>query len=246
MSVAEVVSMWGIREPVSALSHLAGALLAVVALFALRRRAAVNRVNRRTRVGLIVYAASLIFTFAASTLFHLFPGRPEDLVFFKKLDHAAIFVLIAGTCTALLNAGRERGRLLRMTACWAVSMSALIAKMVFWPMALWVSAIVYLSVGWTVAVSVLAALSDAEWDELKLLVYGMILHTAGAVVFAAETPVLWPGMVEGHELFHLIVLAGTALHFLFVWRHCAVPMPLHGRGTAPVPTVSLAVDRQGS
>lgn len=243
----EVISFWGIREPFSTLSHSSGALLALLGLVVLLRRAIVHELSWRACLVFAVYAASLVIAFSASALFHYFPWSAEDLMSLKKLDHAAIFLFIAGTCTVLLNAGCSHRRRELIAACWLVSMAALILKMVYWPMSLWMSAMVYLTVGWTAAASVLHALRHVAWDDLRLLVYGMAVYTLAAVVFATEAPVVWPGVIEGHELFHLMTLAGAATHFRFIHRHCTVPASL--RATEPrkiARQISLIADRPGS
>lgn len=211
------------------LSHLSGALLALLGLIVLLRRATARALPWRARLALGAYAGSLFFTFFASALFHYFPWSPAKLVFFKKLDHAAIFMVIAGTCTVLLNAGGAERRRTLIAACWIVSVAALFLKMLFWPMSLWMTAAVYLCVGWIGAVSVLRALRHVGWEDLRLLVHGMVIFSAAAVVFATEAPVLWPGVIEGHELFHLMVLGGAAAHFVFVHQYCTLPGGLRKR-----------------
>lgn len=245
--LGEVISYWGIRDPFSMLSHSLGAVLAAFGLVALLRRAAAYELSWRAFLTLWIYAGSLLVSFATSALFHYFPADAEALDFFKKLDHAAIFILIAGTCTVLLNAGRADRRTELIAACWVVAVAALVLKMVFWPMSLWTSASVYLTVGWTAAASVLNAMRHVDWGDLRLLVSGMAIYSVAAVVFAAELLVLWPGVIEGHELFHLMTLAGAATHFVFVLENCTNPSALR---TAARPAsndaISLAADPQGS
>lgn len=229
------------------LSHLSGAVLAVLGLFVLLRKATAHGLSRRGRASLIAYGVSLIVAFTASALFHYFPWNPNELVFFKKLDHAAIFLVIAGTCTVLLNAGRTRHRPELTAACWGVALAALVLKMLIWPMQLWLTAVIYVSVGWIGAVSVLVALRHVSWTELRLLVHGAVILTVGAVVFATEYPVLWTGVIEGHELFHLMVLVGSGLHFAFVLRFCTVPDALRESAPASASSkLSLAADPQGN
>lgn len=249
MIKADVISIWGIREPLSAISHFSGALLALVGLFVLLRRATARGLSTGARTGLIAYGGSMICAFTASTLFHYFPGSPEELRFFKKLDHAAIFLVIAGTCTVLLNAGRTERRRLLIATSWTICLAALILKMLVWPMELWLSAAVYLTVGWISAVSVLSALRHVNWEKLRLLVYGLVVLTLAAVVFATETPVLWAGVLEGHELFHVMVLIGTGLHFFFVLRYCTAPEALRRpskKAARSGGAVSLVGDPQGN
>lgn len=230
----------------SMLSHLWGALLALIGLVVLLRRAEKRGLPHRSRIALATYAGSSVFTFAASALFHYFPAGTDALVLFKKLDHAAIFVLIGGTCTVLLEAGGREGRRRIIAACWIVCGGALVLKMVFWPMALWMTASVYLAVGWVAGVSVLRAMRHVPWRRLRWLVYGMLIHSAAAVVFATEAPVLWPGVVEGHEMFHVMVLAGVALHFYFVHEYCTLPEGLCAAKPERRRAVSLAADPRES
>lgn len=245
--VAEVISFWGIRDPFSMLSHSAGALLAALGLVVLLRRAAARRLSWRACLVIAVYAGSLIIAFTASALFHYFPRDAQELVFFKKLDHAAIFILIAGTCTVLLNAACADRRRTLIAACWIVAISALILKMIIWPMSLWMSASVYLAVGWTAAASVLNAMRHVTLDDLRLLIGGMVVYSLAAVVFAAEAPVVWSGVIEGHELFHLMTLAAAAMHFQFVHQYCTVPTILQTSGpTLANNSVSLVADPQGN
>lgn len=241
---ADIISIWGVREPLSTFSHMSGAFLAGLGVLVLRRRARARSLPRDGRIGLTAYGFSVIFAFTASALFHYFPWKPAELVFFKKLDHAAIFAVIAGTCTVLLNAGRSPHRRLFIIACWTLCAAAAALKMLVWPMSLWMSAAIYLTVGWAGAASVLSALRDASWTELRLLVYGMIVLTISAVVFATETPVIWEGVVEGHELFHILVLIGAALHFHFILRYCTVPDGLCGDQDDDFSVISLIGDRR--
>lgn len=246
---AEIISIWGIREPFSMLTHLSGALLAFVGLFVLLRRATAHGLPRGARASLCTYGGAMILAFSASALFHYFPWSAEELIFFKKLDHAAIFLVIAGTSTVLLNAGPSSRRRELIAACWVITVAAMVLKMLVWPMPLWLSASVYLTVGWIGAISVLVALRHVSWAKLRLLVHGAAVLTIAAVVFATEAPVVWDGIVEGHELFHLLVLIGTSLHFAFILRYCTVPELLCARadrGSRARSTINLAADPQGS
>ena len=104
----EVIPRWGLRHPVSTMSHLLGAVLGVAALAALIWRAQRRGIKSRAVWALAVYGVSMALGFAASALFHTPILSSEELVLYKKLDHAAIFVMIAGTGTALYGALRTR------------------------------------------------------------------------------------------------------------------------------------------
>lgn len=219
----DIQVLWHIREPFSALSHLLGALLGLVATVALVRRARKRGLGRWGVRRMAAYGLTLVFVFAASAAFH-FPTWPkEDLVLLKKLDHAAIFLTIAGTCTAIFGAVRTRWATYLTVATWLAAVIGGVLKMLIWPMPLWLTAAIYLAVGWTAASGLVALMSEMEPVHKRLLAGGSAAFTVGAGVFAAQWPVLWRGVLEAHELFHVLVLAGAALFFTFVYRFCTHP-----------------------
>lgn len=219
----EVQPLWLIREPFSALSHLLGALLALLATVALTRRAQRRGLGAWGVRRMAAYGLTLVSVFAASTAFH-FPIWPEEqLTLLKKLDHAAIFLTIAGTGTAVYGAVRTRWTTYLTVAIWAVAVGGGVLKMLVWPMPLWLSAIIYLTLGWTASSGLIALTGAMEPTHKRLLLGGAATFTLSAVVFATEWPVLWRGVVEGHELFHVLVLVGVALFFIFVYRYCTHP-----------------------
>lgn len=221
----DVQPWWILRDPFSALSHLVGALFSIVAAVLLVVRARRRGMSARGLARLLAYGASMCFVFTASTLFHVFIRPPEELVFFKKLDHAAIFIFIAGTSTAFYGPLRVRWAVRLLIGIWLVAGVALVLKMVVWPMGLWVTAAVYLAVGWIAAAGIYRCACRTGWAYVWPFLAGALLFTVGAAVFAAEWPVLWPGVIEGHELFHVFVLAGTAFHFAAVYRYGTHPAP---------------------
>ena len=154
---------------------------------------------------------------------------------FKKLDHAAIFVMIAGTGTALYGAlpGRWSGPMIGML--WGGCLTALTIKMVVWPMPLWMTALTYVAVGWCALMGLFMIIRAVGWRHLSPLFWGAALLTVGAAIFAMQWPVLWPGVVEAHELFHVLALGGTGVHFTFIYKNCTVPGFLARPVLVPVP-----------
>lgn len=219
----KVIPQWGLREPFSMLSHLLGAFLSAVALMALVRRARQRGLSRRAEGALIIYGVSMVLVFAASALFHAPILSTEQLVPFKKLDHAAIFLMIAGTGTALYGSLRVRWAFWMIGALWVICLGALWLKMVVWPMPLWMTALTYVGVGWCGLGALIVVLRSVGLRQLRLLVAGAAVLTLGAVVFAAEWPVVWPGVIEGHEVFHVLVLVGAGIHYWFVYETCTLP-----------------------
>ena len=237
-----VLPWLGFREPFSALTHLLGAVLSLGALAALLRRAHARGRRGWALVDLGLYGAAMAFAFVASTLFHTFMRAPDGLVLYKKLDHAAIFVMMAGTGTAIYSAlpTRRRRKAVLIAALWAVSLAALVVKMRVWPMPLWLTALIYVTVGWASAGGFFFVVREWGWRRLGLFFAGAAVLTLGAVIFALEWPVLWPGLIEGHELFHVLVLLGIGLHAMFVYRHCTIPGAFAAYDDEPAVDLDLA------
>lgn len=198
------------RDPVSGYTHLAGMILGVVGAGALVARARAGSAI----LPFVVYAASLVALYAASAAYHLAPGRETLLRRLRKLDHAAIFLLIAGTSTPVFWRafdGHERAAMLGVV--WALA-AAGVAMRVAWmraPRALYTS--MYVAMGWLVLVKARTAFAALPVLALGLLVAGGVTYTLGALVYAAKRPDPFPRVFGFHEIWHLFVLGGSTLHY---------------------------------
>ncbi len=224
----EVITRWGLRNPVSMMSHLLGAVLSVAALAALVWRARQRGMKSRGVWALAVYGVSMAVGFAVSALFHAPVLSSEELVLLKKFDHAAIFLMIAGTGTALYGALRTRWAGPMIGVLWMICLGTIAIKMMVWPMPLWLTALMYVTVGWCTLIGLFVIVRRVGWRRMRPLFWGAAVLTLGAAVFAIRWPVLWPDIVEGHELFHVLVLIGTGIHFGFIYETCTVPDGLVG------------------
>lgn len=228
----DVLPWLGIRDPISMLSHLLGAALSAVALAALLRRARRRGLPAEAHGTLMLYGVSMVLAFAASALFHT---PSEESVLLKKLDHAAIFLVIAGTCTAIYGSVRRRWASRLTAGLWLACGSALVVKMLLWPMPLWLTAAVYLVVALPALAGLPALGRVVGRRRLVSILAGGLLLLVGMVVFATRWPVLWPGVIEGHEVFHLLVLAAVGLHFHFIYAHATDLRAYHFGPSADVP-----------
>ena len=220
----ERIAVFGIREPVSALSHGAGAVLGLVATIFLMRKSIEEGVSSRERMRLLVYGLSIVAAFGASFLFHYFDRPAEELIPFKKLDHAAIFLLIAATTGAFAGLFRRGWTSWMIRMAWIIAVVGIGVKMTVWPMSLWMSAVIYLAAGWSGVIGFVLAARTVGWGRLRPVLHASILMTVAAFCFVFEQPVLVSGVMEGHEVFHIGVLIGAALHFDFIYRNCGSPL----------------------
>lgn len=208
------------RDPFSMMSHLLGALLSLTATYVLVRRA---RRNGMRGIGVGTYGIMMALTFSASTLFHFVDASSPRFDVYNKLDHVAIFLMIAGTGTAVYGALQSWWADHLTGALWGVAGLGILFQLQFWAMPDWLSATIYLTVGWlgSLGVFVIARITDEH--SLRLFLLGAAAFTVGAIVYAAGWPAIWTGIVGPHDVFHVFVLLGAAFHFGYVYRHCTTP-----------------------
>jgi channel protein (hemolysin III family) len=204
----------------------------VVFAFPLIRRARAAPLQRRVpRIStIVIFVVSAVVLLCMSAVFHLLtPGTPGREVL-QRLDHAAIFVLIAGTFTpihGILFKGPWRWGMLAMI--WIVGAAGVALKSVFFtqtPETL--GTVLYISMG-LLAVPAVVALGRRFSVRFVLpIVLGGVAYIAGAVVDLALLQPLIPGVVRAHEVFHILILVGLGFHADFIWRIAdapAAPMP---------------------
>lgn len=171
----------------------------------------------RARIAGGVYALSLAILFGVSALYHRVTWRPRARMWYRRADHASIFLLIGGTYTpvALLGVGGPSGKQLLIAAWVGVSVGVIVS--LFWPRApKFVSAALAVAVGWTV-VPYLGALRHALAPVTLWLIFaGGIAYTAGAVIYATRRPDPNPRVFGYHEVFHVCTLIGAGLHLASV------------------------------
>jgi hemolysin III len=199
------------EEIANAISHGLGALLAVAALPILVIRA-VNHGGIADVVAAAVFAATAILLYGISALYHALPatlagGRIK--AWLNRLDHAAIYVFIAGSYTpftlGVLNTGPG---LTLLVAVWAAAAFGVAIKLLNRLRHPVVSTLLYLAMGWVVVFAVGPLVERMPAAGLALLVAGGLSYTLGAVVFLLDNRVRY-----AHFVWHLFVLGGSVCHF---------------------------------
>lgn len=193
-------------ERFNSISHLVGAVLALAALVLLV--VAASRAGDPWRiVSFSVYGATLVSLYLASTLYHSFRGRAKAV--FQRLDHVAIYLLIAGTYTpfALVTLRGAWGWTL-FGVNWGLAIVGIVAEFVPRNRWRWISSVLYLVMGWLALVAfgpLVRALAPAG---LAWLVAGGVVYTLGFVAYA------WKSLPRHHEIWHVLVLGGSGCHFV--------------------------------
>lgn len=209
-----------IREPGSAFTHLAAEILVLFAAVPLLVKARFNSVT--ALYAMLVFVASLLLLYGASTLYHTVNLAGRALRVFKKIDHMMIFVLIAGSYTpvALCVLPHESGYPLLLTV-WGVALSGMVFKLLWVTCPKWLSSAIYIALGWACI-----PVTGLLWHTLSRaaflwLLAGGVIYTTGGVVYALKLKSFndrhpWFG---SHEIFHLFVMGGSFCHFVFMFRY---------------------------
>ncbi|WP_127793963.1 hemolysin III family protein [Agromyces sp. LHK192] len=160
-----------------------------------------------------VFMLTSMLLFGNSALYHRFDWKPKTKVILKRIDHANIFLLIAGTYTplAILALPPDKGWLL-LAIVWGGALLG-IGFRVFWISApRWLYVPIYLLLGWA-AIMYIGDLVNANVAMMVLVIVGGVLYTIGAVVYGLKRPNPWPGHFGFHEIFHVC----TVLAFMCHW-----------------------------
>ncbi|MEX2501604.1 MAG: hemolysin III family protein [Trueperaceae bacterium] len=209
-----------LREPVNALTHAAGVVLGAVGTVVLLFLA--DGDPWRT-FSAVVYGLSMIVLYLASTLLHALRVGADTLRRLRILDHAAIFVLIAGSYTPIaLVTLQESSPWVGWTVfavVWGLATLGVLFKLVWIGAPRWISTGLYLGMGWLAVVAIGPLLAALPGAAIAWLVAGGVVYSLGAVVYATQRPDPFPNRFGYHEIWHLFVLAGSACHFVLIARY---------------------------
>jgi hemolysin III len=205
-----------VKDPVSGFSHFAGMVAAIVGVSFLLGYVWA-RGDRAMFATVAAYGLSLVALYAASSVYHLVRAGERVTRWLRLLDHSAIYLLIAGTCTPVFYRAFEgRTKATMLAIVWGLAALGIALK-VAWrgaPRLLYTA--IYVAMGWLAVVRWSDVVHGLPRLALVLVVAGGITYTLGAVVYAIKRPDPKPGVFGFHEIWHLFVLGGSALHFAAV------------------------------
>lgn len=209
------ISIPGFTDPFNSISHLIGALIFLYLGIKLIHRA---RDHRGRALAVSVFIFSVVFLLSMSSMFHLLEHENPARAVLQRLDHAAIFGLIAGTFTPvhiILFKGFSRWGILSFI--WILAITGIVLKTVFFhELAEWLGLMFYLGLGWVGILSAYLTHRLHNFKILEPLILGALAYSAGAVLEFLGLPVIIPGVFGPHEIFHVAVLLGITWHWKFV------------------------------
>jgi hemolysin III len=201
------------RQPVNGFTHLTGGVLSACALIWL---ILLTRGSPVKLLSVIVYGLSLITLYTASATYHLTHGSERTLLWLERVDHAAIYVLIAGCYTPIcLTVITGEWRWILLILVWTLALIGIVYKLLFLIKPGIFSLLYYMLMASIVFIAPPSVISMVPPEVVVFLVVSGIVFFIGALVFGFEKPNPHP-LIGHHELWHLFVMTGSALHFVAV------------------------------
>jgi len=199
-----------LEEKINIISHAMGFILSIVALVLLVTHACLHG-DVRHIVSFSIFGASLMMLYAASTFYHL-AKKPALRNKLKIMDHASIYVLIAGTYTpfTLVTLKGATGWVI-FGISWGLALTGIILKLFFTGKYDLISTIMYILMGWVIVFAIKPLIRNLPLEGLLWLFAGGISYTVGAVLYSIEK------IKFNHAIFHLFVLIGSFCHFMSVF-----------------------------
>ena len=199
-----------IEEKINIISHAVGFILSIVAFLLLVTHAALHG-DVWHIVSFSIFGASLVILYAASTFYHS-AVKPESRKRWKIIDHASIYILLAGTYTpfTLVTLKGALGWVIFSTS-WGLALTGIILKLFFTGKYKFISTSMYLFMGWIIVFAIKPLINNLPSDGFLWLLAGGISYTIGAVLYSIKK------IKFNHAIFHLFVLTGSFCHFVTVF-----------------------------
>jgi hemolysin III len=215
----ERAMLGGMCHPVRGLLHGSAALASMIGGGVLWMRTDGNVAHQIT---LLVFSLSMVALYTVSSLYHAVPWRTQWKHRMQRVDHAMIYVLIAGTYTPI--AAIALGGWLRwatLATAWSVAAGGAIQKLFFPAVRDRFSIAAQTTLGWLALFLLVPLARSLPGQALQLVILGGLFYTLGMIFCVTKRPRLWPRVFSYHEVFHTLVIAGSGTHYAMVYQYLA-------------------------
>lgn len=217
-------------EPVNTLTHALGAFLSLLGLLWLLY---LSWGDRPKMIVLVIYGLTLVVLFSTSSLFHGIKLIEEKRMWLNRLDHMAIFLLIAGTYTPIVHVLFPYPiKTITMAAVWIIAVGGMIYKLFGQRIHGLINVSVYPLLSWAGLIPALIVSRTqplVPLGGLLLLLTGGLIYMIGFLIYYRQKPNPWPHIFGHHEIWHLCVMGGSLFHFLFMLRYIVPAVSVTGR-----------------
>ena len=205
-----------IQNPVRGILHAAAALAAAAGTVLLVVRAPTPAI----RIGVVVFGLAMIGLYLTSSLYHGIPWNERWKTRMQRLDHTMILVLIAGTYTPVAIVALDGWlRVAVLAVAWGTVAIGALQHAFFPTERQGFSMALGMTMGWLGILVAWKFVESLGWVAALLAVAGGAVYSIGMVLLVTNRPRLWPRVFSYHEVFHLMVVMATAIHFVMVWRY---------------------------
>ncbi len=208
------------REPISAITHLGAASISFIGLIIL---IVLGWGDTQKMITFSIYGISLILMFTASGTYHMVIARDSIILNLRKLDHSAIYLLIAGTytpiCIYFFSGFWQYGMLILI---WSLAFIGIAVKLFVINAPRWITAGVYLIMGWLAIMGVQEILNTMPTASIIWLVLGGLFYSVGAIIYITKFMDLLPGTFGFHEVWHIFVILGAFSHYFVILKFIAL------------------------
>jgi len=208
------------NEKISAYSHGGAVPIMLIGTIILLY---IARGNFNLQLVAFIYGLSAILLFTASFLYHARKSEENDTSIWRKLDHSAIFLLIAGTytpmCYIYLDGAMKWGILI---AQWSLVVLGIVFKIFFINAPRVIGTLIYLIMGWIAIIPFKTLIVAMPHNVLILLMAGAVSYTVGAIIYAIKKPDPVSNFFGFHEIFHIFVVLGAFFHLAMTVASVAI------------------------
>ena len=210
----ERITLGRMQNPIRGFLHGTAAIATAIGLVILIERAA-GRVE--AVVGALVYGGALLLMFIVSSLYHSVPWQDEWRARLQRIDHSMIFLVVAGTFTPIAIASLEGVPLtVALGVVWGIGLTGILLKALMPDIRTRLSVTLQMVMGWSALIWVPWIWRELGPGAIALIVLGGACYVIGTVIYATGRPRLFPRAFSHHELFHVLVIAGSSFHFFAI------------------------------
>jgi hemolysin III len=216
----ERATLGKMQNPIRGFLHGAAAIAAMVGLVLLLER---SRGRATAVVGALVFGGALLVMYTISSLYHSVPWDERWKGRLQRVDHSMIFLVVAGTFTPIAIASLDGLALtMSLTLAWGIALAGILLKTLIPEIKTGLSVTLQMIMGWSALAWMPWIWSELGPAAVTLIALGGLCYTGGTVIFSAKRPRLFPRTFSYHELFHVLVIAGSGFHFFAILLY-AIP-----------------------
>ncbi|WNY66263.1 PAQR family membrane homeostasis protein TrhA [Borreliella andersonii] len=207
------------NELFSSISHLFGIVLSIIGTTILITISTLKKKDLHALV-FFIYGCSMTLLYVMSTLYHIFPKGSKIKKIFRKFDHISIFILIAGTytpaCAILMP---DKSGIIILCIVWSLAILGIIFKIIFTNSPGWFNGSIFIIMGWIIIFKIKPIYQALNGKGFFWLVFGGIVYTIGAIVYALSKKFNPAINMKMHDIFHILIIIASASHFWLMLKY---------------------------